>query len=572
KFVLSFFVVILAATVVLDFLISGQVEQNYTDTLRQGLEEKASLLADRVGEAAGLGPFARRAAAQVNARVTIIAADGAVLADSQANPSAMENHAGRPEFAAALRGEAGSSTRFSETIRTNFLYVAVPLRGGGALRLAYPLAGIDRRLAGIRRRIVIGSGLAVLAAMLLAALLAASISRRLNRVVDFARAVAQGRLTARIPVDGADEISMVMEALNRTADQLEESFSRLAESGRQLEAVLEAMEEGVIAVDAQKRIVCANRALCRLLRAEIQPGKPLDEAIPDPEIRAALERAVATHTATAADVRHGEPARSLKLSCSPMARGAVAVLYDVTDLERLENMRKDFVANVSHELRTPLTSIQGYAETLLESSLVADPRAREFVEIIRKHAARMAKLTADLLTLSRIELGRHEFRFAPMRAVEAIEWAMQSFEQVARARQVDLVADENGEAWVMADSDALHQALLNLLDNALKYTPPGGRVRVSARPVKGMIEFCVADTGAGIDAEHLPRLFERFYRADKARSRELGGTGLGLSIVKHIARAHGGDVRVESELGRGSSFFFTVSAAVAATEMVERGS
>ncbi|HYM13271.1 MAG TPA: ATP-binding protein [Bryobacterales bacterium] len=479
KFVLAFFAVILAATVLLGFLVSRQFEQGYSETLRQGLEEKARLVAGRLAAAApadreapgNLETLVRDIARQANARVTLIRADGTVLADSEADPAAMENHARRPEFVAALHGKVGSSTRFSATVHISFLYLAIPLASGpwqgGALRLAYPLAELDRKLAGIRRRIVIGSSLAILAAMLLAAALAASVSRRLHRVVEFAGAVAKGNLTARMAVDGHDEISMVMTALNQTADRLEESFSRLAD--------------------------------------------------------------------------------------------------DVTALERLENVRKDFVANVSHELRTPLTSIQGYAETLLESGLLPDARAREFVEIIRKHAVRMAKLTADLLTLSRIELGRHEFRFAPLQAADAVEWAIESVRQVAQARGVALTAESVPEqACVMADSDAIHQVLLNLLDNALKYTPAGGRVTVSARPTKGVMEFCVSDTGAGIAAEHLPRLFERFYRVDKARSRELGGTGLGLSIVKHIARAHGGDVRVESEAGRGSSFYFTLPLAPAA--------
>jgi two-component system phosphate regulon sensor histidine kinase PhoR len=568
KILSCFLAVILVATVLVDFLAGRQFEQHYISSLRQGLEEKAYLLAGLLAERSP-AQFAGQAARQVNARVTIIARDGSVLADSEARASEMENHATRPEFRDALQGKVGSSTRFSNTVHTNFLYVAIPLTQGawrgGALRLAYPLAELDRRLAGMRWRTAVGSGFAVLVAMLLAALIAASISRRLNRVVEFAGAVAKGSLTARIPVDGCDEISMVMEALNKTADKLEESFSRLAESSQQLEAVLEAMEEGVIAIDARRRVLCANRALCRLLGSEIRPGVPLQEAIQNPEVIGAMERALASRVVTVADLRYGEPVRSLKMSCSPMhtsarqSSGAVAVLHDVTDLERLENIRKDFVANVSHELRTPLTSIQGYAETLLESGLLFDARSRDFVDIIRKHAVRMAKLTADLLTLSRIELGRHEFRFTEMRPADAIVWALKSFQQVAQARNVELAAEEIPEqAWVMADSDAIHQVLLNLLDNALKYTPPGGKVTVSARPAKGMMEICVSDTGIGIAAEHLPRLFERFYRVDKARSRELGGTGLGLSIVKHIARAHGGDVRVVSEPGRGSSFFFTL--------------
>ncbi len=571
KLVLSFLAVILVVTALLDFSISSQFERAFTQTLRQGLEQKARLLSDWLGEVSleALPSVVARAAKQVDARITVIQRDGKVLADSEADAGHMENHAHRPEFEAALRGEVGSSTRLSGTVQINFLYVAIPLDSGpwrgGALRLAYPLAELDRSIAGMRRQIVLGSGLAVLAALLLAAALAAPISRRLKRVVNFANAVAEGQLEVRMPVDGSDEVSAVMQALNRTADKLEEGFSRLAESSQQLEAVLEAMEEGVLAIDSGGRVVCANRALSRLLGRDVTPGVRFEEAIVNPEMIEAMDHALASRALTSADLRYGTPTRWIKMSCSPMLaagqppKGAVAVLHDVTELERLEKIRKDFVANVSHELRTPLTSIQGYAETLLESGMVPDLQSRQFVEIIRKHAERMAKLTADLLTLSRIELGRHEFRFAELHVADAVQSALQSVRHVAHARGVELAAAAlSDEMDVMADSDAIHQVLLNLLDNALKYTPSGGRVTASARVVRDMVEFCVTDTGVGIAAEHLPRLFERFYRVDKARSRELGGTGLGLSIVKHIVRAHGGEVRVASEPGRGSSFYFTV--------------
>jgi len=583
KFVLSFFAVILAATLLLDFLVGRQFEDSHTRELSQQLREKALLLADDLSQTPSrtLETLVSRAALHGNVRVTVIAPDGTVLADSEAKPSEMENHAGRPEVLAALRGGIGSDTRVSQTVHSRFVYVAVPITEGawmgGALRMAYPLDQLERNLAGMRRQIMMGSGLAVLAAMALAAALAAFTSRRLNRVVVFANAVAEGRFTARIAVGGKDEIETVAQALNKTADKLEEGFSRLRESSRQLEAVLEAMEEGVIAMDADRRVLCTNKALRQMLGTEITPGQTLEDAIHNFEFVDVMDRAMRNSAVVTADLHSGSPIRWLKMSCSPMPapdgrlHGAVAVVHDVTDLERVEKIRKDFVANVSHELRTPLTSIQGYAETLLENDLVRDARSREFVEIIRKHAVRMAKLTADLLTLSRIELGRHEFRFAPIPASDVVHNAIQSVQQVAEARNVALTAEGiSDQSWVTADSDAVQQVLVNLLDNALKYTSPGGEVKVSARQVKGWMEFRVSDTGVGIAAEHLPRLFERFYRVDKARSRELGGTGLGLSIVKHIVRAHGGDVRVESEPGRGSSFFFLLpTASVAVPVAVE---
>jgi two-component system phosphate regulon sensor histidine kinase PhoR len=258
------------------------------------------------------------------------------------------------------------------------------------------------------------------------------------------------------------------------------------------------------------------------------------------------------------------PGRAFDVKAAPMpGGGAVGVLRDLTEIERIEKTRRDFIANVSHELRTPLTSIQGYAETLLDSSSEGN-HAREFLEIIRKNAARMSRLTEDLLTLARVESGEHRFDTQPTSPAEMLQEAVESFQELAKAQNVELVVENSSNAAVNADREAIHQVFTNLIDNALKYAASGNRIILGAQPSERGIEFYVQDFGPGIPSEHLPRLFERFYRVDKARSRESGGTGLGLAIAKHIVLAHGGTIRAESELNHGSTFFFTLPAAAEA--------
>ena len=572
KLLLSFLLVILIATFLVDLVVMRGWEKSYTDQVAQGLEEKARLVG---AHARNLPPDALQAlgdgaAGQAHARVTLIAPDGRVLADSEADPSRMENHATRPEFATALQGRTGQSTRWSSTLRTDFLYVAVP-GGPGAVRLAYPLTELENSRAQIRARIWGASATAAMVALLMAGLASFSISRRLGRILQFSQAVADGNLSARAEVSGKDEISMLARALNATALRLQESF-RAAESSRsQLAAVLDGMEEGVVAVDRDKTVIWANQSLERILglNRPLVPGRPLIEYTREPEVHSAADAVLENGQPVSADLPLYARDRYLKISCAPMmdaagsVTGAVAVFHDVTQVERLERIRKDFVANVSHELRTPLTAIRGYTETLLEGAAEEPQRAREFLGIIRTHTERMERMTADLLTLSQLEAGRHEFRFVPILVAEVLDFAVETVRGAAESKQVRFRQEKPPkELRIRADEEALHQALLNLLDNAIKYTEAGGEIVVGALPRDGGVEFFVRDTGIGIATKHQPRIFERFYRVDKARSREAGGTGLGLAITRHIVRGHGGDIHIESEPGRGSRFSFVLPQAV----------
>ncbi len=570
KLLLGFLVVILIATVLVDVLVTRRWAQSYADQVTLGLEQKSRLIGEHARNLpeVELPRVARGAAQQADARVTLISRDGRVLADSEADASRMENHASRPEVSEALRGRTGRSTRWSHTVRTDFLYVAVP-GGPGVVRLAYPLTELEHSRARIRWRIWGASASAAAIALLLAAFLSWRYSGRIGRLLRFSEAIAGGDLSARAHVSGGDEVSLLATALNATAVRLEDSFHALESSRRELTAVLDGMEEGVIAVDSDKTVVWANRSMERILSLDrpITPGGPLVDLVREPEVQSAVDAVLRQGRPVSARMTLAARERFLKISCAPMldgagaVTGAVAVFHDDTQVERLERVRKDFVANVSHELRTPLTSIRGYTETLLDG-VVEDPgKRRDCLEVIRTHAARMERITADLLTLSQWEAGRYEFRLSSLDAVWLLDSAVETVRVTAEAKGLHLLAQRPAAALrVQADEEALHRVLLNLLDNAIKYTPPGGEVSAGAVERQGEALFFVRDTGIGIGMEHQPRIFERFYRVDKARSREAGGTGLGLAIARHIVRAHGGEIRVESELGHGSCFSFSVAA------------
>ncbi len=562
KLLAAFALVIAAATLTLDFSVRRAWESSLRQEIERNLTQKTVMFANRVttDRQHSLHDIAAQEALAAAARATIIDADGRVLADSEADPGSMENHAHRKEFVAALRGEIGSETRRSHTLGVPFLYVAAPI-AGGAVRLAYPLSAVQAATALIRRQLLLASALAFLAALLLAGLAAHVTARRLRRIVQFAERVAAGDLTARIAESSADEIGQVASALDQTARHLEESFAALENSQRQLETLLNSMQDAVIAINSDQRVQWANQGMDRLVPQKTRLHAPVVETVRDPDFLTAVRTAAQTRKVSTARVLSIVPGRTFDVTAAPMpGGGAVAVLRDLTETERVEKTRRDFIANVSHELRTPLTSIQGYAETLLDNAPEKN-HGREFLEIIRKNAARMSRLTEDLLALARVESGEQHFDIQPVAPAELLQDAAQSFREIARTQGVELRVEEVTPTLVSADREAIHQVFANLIDNALKYGAAGGRIALGACSTQRGAEFYVRDFGSGIPSEHLPRLFERFYRVDKARSRESGGTGLGLAIAKHIVLAHRGTIRAESELHHGSTFWFTLPSA-----------
>jgi two-component system phosphate regulon sensor histidine kinase PhoR len=380
--------------------------------------------------------------------------------------------------------------------------------------------------------------------------------------------IEQGDLRARLDDPSLDEIGRVAAAIDKTAGQVEHSFAAVRSSQRQLETLLNSMQDAVIAVSSDGLVQWANQPMDRLVPQRTRLNAPVVETVRDPDFLATVKAATASKEVRTGRATSIVPGRAFDVTAAPLPDGGVvAVLRDLTETERVEKTRRDFIANVSHELRTPLTSIQGYSETLLDSVPENSGSTREFLEIIRKNAARMSRLTEDLLTLARVESGETRFETEPVPPIDLLHDAEESFREIARTQGVELQIIENNDGQggtveslplVLADREAIHQVFSNLIDNAMKYGRAGGRIVLGARPAKRGIEFYVEDFGAGISSEHLPRLFERFYRVDKARSRESGSTGLGLAIAKHIMRAHGGSIRAESELGHGSTFLFTL--------------
>jgi two-component system phosphate regulon sensor histidine kinase PhoR len=493
-------------------------------------------------------------ARQNNRRITLVDATGVVRADSDFPPGplpAIESHLDRPEIRSALDGKVGIATRRSETVGRTLLYVAVP-GGPGAIRVAANLSQVDEVVHRAQGAVAGAALLALLVGAILALIAGRSIARPLTGITAAARAIAAGS-PPRFPRSGVPDIDALVQALRQMHRQLADRFDELRREQAETAALVESMVEGVISADERGHIATANPAARRLL------GYDQLDALPD---LAELFRVKAAREVVDA-VLAGEPVqdreveldgRSVLLNARPLpAGGAVLVMHDLTELRRLEAIRRDFVANVSHELKTPLTSISGYAETLL--SLPPDPEmGRVFLGTILGNARRMQRLVDDLLDLSRIEAGRWQ----PTRTeVDVSAAAREAWTEVAarpESQAIEFTVEvEAGAEKLCADLDALRQVLTNLMENSLRHTPAGGTIACLARREGNGIAIGVRDNGAGISREHLPRIFERFYRADASRSREEGGTGLGLAIVKHLVEAHGGRVAAESERGRGTT-------------------
>jgi two-component system phosphate regulon sensor histidine kinase PhoR len=571
KLLVVFLIVIAATAAMLDVMLGNAWEGSLRTEIERNLKQKTLLFAHRVeiDHTHTLADIAAQEGLAAGARATVIDASGKVLADSESDPAQMENHGKRAEFAAALAGQTGENERRSTTLGIPFLYVAAPI-SGGAVRLAYPLSDIEAVQAQVRRKLFWGSAIASLMALLIAAGASIWMARRLQRIVDVAARIERGDLRARVNETPLDEIGRVAAAIDKTAQQVEVSFAAVRSSQRQLETLLNSMQDAVIAVSPEGLVRWANQPMDRLVPQHTRLNAPVVETIRDPDFLATVKAAMTNKDVKTARATSIVPGRAFDVTAAPLPDGGVvAVLRDLTETERVEKTRRDFIANVSHELRTPLTSIQGYTETLLDTIHDDSAPTREFLEIIRKNTVRMARLTEDLLTLARVESGETRFETEPVPPVELLHDAEESFREIARGHGVDLqIMDSNNGSGsveslpqVLADREAIHQVFSNLIDNAMKYGRGGGRVELGARAAQRGIEFYVKDFGGGISSEHLPRLFERFYRVDKARSRESGGTGLGLAIAKHIMRAHGGSIRAESELNHGSVFLFTLPTA-----------
>lgn len=567
KLLLTALLLILVTLGGADFFLTRYTAGRELKHAEQKMDEAARILAPALAEVEPpvLGEWAREMDERSRSRVTVIDRQGVVLADSQHEAATMENHAGRPEVQAALAGRQGTAVRRSATLDVDFCYLAAPagLKGqsGGVLRLAVPLEQISIATAELRWLMLRASLFAGILALLIAYILSRIFTRRVRRIQAFAQELVSADYSGTLTTQPDDELGEVARCLDGMAGQFRGMLSRLAEEASQRRAILASMVEGVLAVDGDFRVTFCNDSLGRAVRAQtpVPENLPLLQLIRDPDLRAQLAGVIATGEASRQRIALlAAGGRTFEVQAAPLdhhnRRGALAILHDVTELERAERVRKDFVANISHELRTPLAVIRGYAETLLDGALEDKENARKFLEIICAHTVRLGDLASDLLALSELESERTPAPEERVSVREAIQSAIRASEGEMLARNVSTPPGEVEDLYVMGQRFRLEQALQNLVHNAVEFNRPGGEVRLDATKVEGKVRITVSDTGTGIPSEELPRIFERLYCVDKARSKQTGGAGLGLSMVKHIVEKMSGTVSVESRLGRGSTF------------------
>lgn len=514
--------------------------------------EQAHRFVDGVGRTAGV-------------RLTLIALEGTVLADSDVPPErlpSLDNHASRPEVAEALRSGWGRAVRYSRTVSAPLMYAARlgrALDGPVIARVALPLVRIESRRAEVRRSILAWTAVGLGMCGAIMAAIAWAVARRLGRLRRAAERMADGDHAIRVEERGPPEVVALACAMNRLAGATAETIARLDEERRRLRVILEAMNDGVAVTDARGRVVLCNRVMRETAGWKDDPeGRPLSDLLRAPGAMEVVQGAIEGRTGVReATVAHPRPAQLL-VSASPLpaGQGAVVVVHDTTEVHRLHRVRRDFVANVSHELRNPIATIQAAAETLADLGDQDAEARRAAVETLMRHTKRLGNIVADLLDLSRLESGQHGYAIRPVRVGEVIEAVVSDFESSARGKSLALSwAVEPEDLMASCDPDGLATVLRNLVDNAVRYTRPGDSVRVTARSTPdGSVAIEVADTGPGIEEHHLPRLFERFYRVDRGRSREAGGTGLGLAIARHAAEAMGGTLTVHSTFGHGATF------------------
>jgi len=578
KLILSYFFLIFASLGLVTFFLDKNLEEKSLQEIKSTLIKEASLIESQISASpsalnnpAYLDKLSKELGLRIKSRITIIDLAGKVLADSEVSlkqASGLENHLNRPEVAEALKGQVGEEIRYSSTLKIEMLYLAIPIKENnanvGILRLALPLTSVQKVLFTVRKTIVLGLFFTLGLAFVFASVLAKAMIRPINRITRFSSRFAQGDFSRRIFQSSNDEIGELANTLNKMAGDIEEKIHEIGTKNQHLEAIFNSMIEGVIVTDNSLRIISINHTIEELfdIRQTDTQGKFFLEGIRNNEISEVMDSAMQSAKFISKEITLVMPMlKVVQVNVSPIfeknkVTGSVAVIHDITELRRLETMRRDFVANVSHELKTPLTSIKGFVETLLEGAVDDKENSVNFLKIINNHTDRLNTLINDLLDLSHIESKEIVLKKEKFAIAKLVDEIMLGFKSQAKNKGVEISSALPRSLEILADKSKIEQVFTNLINNAIKYNQEKGFVRIYSEQLADKIKIIVEDSGSGIPARDLPRIFERFYRVDKARSRELGGTGLGLSIVKHIIELHSGSVGVESIEGLGSKFWF----------------
>ncbi len=571
----SYLIITIVAVVIMGWYGIKSQKQDLLDYVESVLYDRAVIIAGQIspqmpaGDIEDIKEFCNRVSTASSTRITVIDTSGVVLVDTDQDPNVMENHANRPEMVQALHEGRGMSTRYSNTLQMNLMYVAVRVTDNnhilGLVRTAIPVAFVDDEIAQARTRaVMVGLFIAVLAA-LISYVVSRNISRPLIELKDGARRFADGDFDRRLAVSNTEEIGGLALAMNEMAGQLSDRINTITRQRGEQEAVLTSMTEGVLAFDTNERLINFNEAAATFLELDESRaiGLTIQEAIRNSRLQKIIGETlwtkrpiVETIEFTVEEERWAQASATILKDASGNEIGVLVVLNDITRMRKLENLRRDFVANVSHELKTPITSIMGSVETLLDGAVKHKEEAERFLNVIAKQSDRLNNIIEDLLRLSRIESESEQGEIAltkmPLRPV--IQAAIADCESMASAKASNLVLNCPEEIQARLNAPLFEQAIINLIDNAVKYSDDGKPVEIGVVGDEISVQITVKDRGHGIESKHLPRIFERFYRVDKSRSRELGGTGLGLAIVKHIILAHGGRIAVDSTPGLGSTF------------------
>ncbi|MGD9081682.1 MAG: histidine kinase dimerization/phospho-acceptor domain-containing protein, partial [Desulfobacterales bacterium] len=551
----SYLLITLISLLAVSWYASGAMRQFFLDQTATDLKARAALLDKQIKgllsplNSEAIDAICKEAGRLSATRITVILPDGTVIGDSRETPRLMDNHASRPEIIRALAGQTGRSLRFSNTLMQDMLYVAVPIKDGqnivAVLRTSLPATAVETEIRSIQLKIALGGCIIALLAAGISWVISRRISRPIEQMKKSAEQFAGGDLSHRLISPATEELAGLADAMNQMAAQLENRIETIINQRNQLETVLASMLEGVIAVDSDERIVSINRSAARLFENEPAncQGKSIEEVIRSPAMQQFIRRSLNSKSPSEEDITvFQNEERVIDVIGSPLLdinqhqMGALVVFHDVTQLRRLENMRRDFVANVSHEIKTPLTAIKGFVETLQQGKVDKAEENQRFLGIIQKHVDRLNSIIEDLLALSRIEQEdeRKEIDFRQVKIEDTFKAAIQLCRPKAEEKKIRIDLDCEKDATAIFDPTLIEQAVVNLLDNALKYSEPQSTVVLKSHRQNSELIISVQDHGIGIAQKHLPRLFERFYRVDKARSRNMGGTGLGLAIVKHI--------------------------------------